>query len=385
MSVNRVLKQITASIYRERPTVPLEKRTNYRKERVNGACLCDLWFLTVGCVHDMHGGCTMCNYGKGSSEIEWDSVVAELREMIKGLPSEFGDFLLTPSGSMLDEREVSAEQREQIIDLLKDIKTQSFIIETRADSITDSGIDFMKRVVPDAEKYIEIGLETSDDWVLKHCVNKNSSFEAFADAVYRLHKNGIHTIANIGMGIPFLSERTIIKSTIQSIYDAFRIGTDSVVLFPFHVRQGTLLEVMYESGMYKPVSLWSLVEVLGHFSQQELDRIQISWYKDYYDPSFSLIRYSPDTCPECRDEVISLLDRYRDTQDQECIRALQNISCECKSKWETNISNQPDSIRINEVEDMYRKLAAVFHIDESLLECELQIMRRDFLRRRKND
>lgn len=67
--------------------------------------------------------------------------------------------------------------------ILKGIKTKRFIIESRADTISAEGLDFVKRAVPNAEKYIEIGVESSDNWILKHCINKNTTYEMFQEAV----------------------------------------------------------------------------------------------------------------------------------------------------------------------------------------------------------
>ena len=111
---NQVLKKITKKIYDMRPQMPPDKRTHYRIERANGGLLCDLWFLTRGCMHDAGGGCTMCNYGKASDVIEQERMLAELHSLVRRFPWEFEDFLLTPSGSMLDEREVPEALREKL-------------------------------------------------------------------------------------------------------------------------------------------------------------------------------------------------------------------------------------------------------------------------------
>lgn len=108
-NADAVLKRIMYQIYQKRPVMLSDYRTHYRIERVNGGLLCDLWFLTGGCSHDAQGGCTMCNYGKNCEAGDWTQVLDELDRIVKRLPWEFEDFLLTPSGSMLDEREVPAE------------------------------------------------------------------------------------------------------------------------------------------------------------------------------------------------------------------------------------------------------------------------------------
>ena len=377
MKINRVLRQITSQIYKNRPAMQEQLRTNYRIERVNSGLLCDLWFLTSGCIHDRQGGCVMCNYGKPGKIADWKKIVSELERIVEKLPWEFEDFLLTPSGSMLDEREVSADMRRDLEKLLKPVRTKRLIIETRADTVTADGLDFMKKVLPDTEKYIEIGVECADNWVLKNCINKNLTYAAFQNAVKLIHRNGMHVTANIGLGFPFMSERASIRYSIQSIKKALADKADSVVLFPYHIKKGTLLESMAEHSMYHCVSLWALTEVLGAFSPEELTKIQISWYKDYFGEKRSFILQSPETCPVCGRQVMELLDQYRDTQDAQIVLKLKTYPCRCREKWREDLNRQDPDIRMDQVEQAYRKLAEIFSVDQELLEQELNSMRRE--------
>ena len=385
MNTNNVLRQITYEIYKQRPVMPEKMRTNYRIERANGGLLCDLWFLTVGCIHDAQGGCVMCNYGKGSGAVYWDKILGELKRIMKRLTLEFEDFLLTPSGSMLDEREVSRSMREDLCGILKGVKTKRFIIESRADTISAEGLEFVKKAVPDAEKYIEIGVESSDNWILKHCINKNTTYEMFQEAVRKIHDAGMYVTANIGLGSPFMSEKAAINHTVRSIKDVLNDGADSVVLFPYHIKKGTLLHVLSENGMYSCVSFWSLAEVLGHFSEEELSRIQISWYKDYFGEEKSYICRSPGTCPNCEREVLKALDEYRETQNPEIIRRLREYPCSCHAEWKRQMDRENGQIDIERTEKEYRKLAEIYQTDRQLLEQEIGIMKDEFMRRYGNE
>ena len=367
MNTNNVLRQITYEIYKQRPVMPEKMRTNYRIERANGGLLCDLWFLTVGCIHDAQGGCVMCNYGKGSGAVNWDKILSELKRIVERLPWKFEDFLLTPSGSMLDEREVSKSMREDLCRILQGIKTKRFIIESRADTISAEGLDFVKKAVPDAEKYIEIGVESSENWILKHCINKNTTYEMFQEAVRKIHDAGMYVTANIGLGYPFMSEKAAVSHTVRSIKDVLNDGADSVVLFPYHIKKGTLLHVLSENGMYSCVSFWSLAEVLGHFSEEELSRIQISWYKDYFGEEKSYICSSPGTCSNCEREVMKELDEYRETQDPEIIKKLRDYPCHCHAEWERQMDRENGWIDIERTEEQYRKLAEIYQTDPKLL------------------
>ena len=377
---NRVLRQLTFQIYQKRPATQTSMRTNYRIEHVNGGLLCDLWFLTIGCSHDRRGGCTMCNYGKSEGYIDQCGILEELTHIVETLPFEFEDFLLTPSGSMLDPTEVPIEMREAIAALLQNIKTKRFIIETRADTVTQDGLEFLKRILPDAQKYVEIGVETSNNWISNYCVNKNSTYEIFKRAMDQIHKEGMFVTANIGLGIPFLSEHASIQDAITSIRTVLNDGADSVVLFPYHIKEGTLLEIMQRQGLYDCVSLWALVEVLSAFSPRELRNIQISWYKDYFGAEYSHILSSPGTCPHCKKEVLRLLDEYRDTQNPDLILKLNNYTCQCRQLWRKKVGQQSPEIDISAVSSAYTRLAEEFSLDSEMVSQEIAAMQHDFVR-----
>lgn len=354
--------------------MPSKMRTHYRIERANGGLLCDLWFLTRGCIHDAQGGCTMCNYGKGSWDVQWEEILNELGHIVKKLPWRFEDFLLTPSGSMLDEREVSLEMREGMKKLLEKVRTKRFIIETRADTIDESGLEFLQSIMPDSEKYVEIGYESGHDWILRNCINKGTDTETFGKAAAMIHQAGIKVTANVGVGIPFLSEKASICEAAFSVKRAMEQGADSVVLFPYHVKHGTLLEVLYHHHWYQCISLWSLAAVLKELPDHILGQVQISWYKDYFGEERSHIFASPSTCGKCEKDVMGLLDQYREEPSRENLDALLKYHCECKEEWETRLDGESAEVEYERIADAYRQLAKEFDVNDAILEEELMIM-----------
>lgn len=375
---NLVLKQMSYQIFQKRSAMPAKYRTHYRIERVNGGFLCDLWFLTNGCIHDAQGGCTMCNYGKSQGVSDWEQLLGELEQIAKRLPWEFEDFLLTPSGSMLDIREVPCEIRDKLRSLLENVKTKRFIVETRADTVTSDGLDYLKTVVPEADKYIEIGVESSNDWILKHCVNKGMIFADFCNAVEIIHQKGMFVTANVGLGQAFLEEKASIADAVHTIEDVLKSGADSVVIFPYHIKKGTFLEILHKKGMYECVSLWSLVKILEHFSEKELEKIQISWYKDYFGKERSAIIHSPCTCKNCNADIIKLLDLYRNLPSKAVVDKLSAYNCDCKNKWKDKLEKQSPYPRLDLIEKMYRNLACGFNINRNLLDTQLEGMRQEY-------
>src|SRR5690349_3981177 len=73
------------------------------------------WFRTRGCTFDRAGQCSMCNYGTGP-EIEPEQIARSVRWRLASVPA--GSFIyLSPSGSLLDPREVPPELRETLLRL----------------------------------------------------------------------------------------------------------------------------------------------------------------------------------------------------------------------------------------------------------------------------
>ena len=94
----------------------------------------------------------MCNYGKHTGRVDEEQILCDLQDIVSKLPFEFGDFLLTSSGSLLDEREVPDRMRKRLLSILKDIRAKRVVIETRADTVTDTGLEFVKKLIPNSEK-----------------------------------------------------------------------------------------------------------------------------------------------------------------------------------------------------------------------------------------
>lgn len=376
--INEALRRMALEAYKRRPVLPEQYQTMYRLEHANGGLLCDIWFMSKGCYHDSRGGCTMCNYGKSSGIVCQEQILNQIRQLISCLPGQFEDFLLTPSGSILDDKEVPEEFRDKLFTEIESVRTKRFIVETRADTVTKERLACFDRLKRRMECYIEIGLECSDNWILKHCINKGITIQEFQRAVSLIHEAGLKATANVGVGIPFLQEKASIVYGVQTVRDALSWGADSIVLFPYHVKQGTVLRDMERMGMYQCVSMWSLIEVLKQVDEDWLDRVQISWYKDYYGKSTSGICSSPKTCPKCRQTVENMLDQYRDKPGRDTLSTLYSAGCECRKFWREKIEKERDELAFGDVADMYRRLSKYYGINQELFNRELEIMEKEF-------
>ena len=345
-SRNRFLDRVCARLKEQRPLVPPTLNYTYRVERIAGAPFVTLWFRTRGCWRDHQGGCTMCTYGV-STPVPADDMIDYVRTGLSLLPDDENMMLLvSPSGSMLDEWEVPAKAREGILRLVRETSCRSYICETRAETITDAKIRQYVEILAGKIACIEVGLESANPWILRFCINKALPLDQYVHSMVVLRKYQVPSIANVIVGSPFLSPKEAIEDAVQTVQWAFSHGTDNCTVFPVHVKRWTLVAWLWDHGLYSPVSLWSLVEVLARLGPTHAQRVTISWYKIYsekvtegeLDPVNDLgYLSSVTTCELCHPRVISLLDTYRDTNDFGVVQELTRMECECKDAWRSSL------------------------------------------------
>lgn len=369
---NAVLKKAMQMVYNDRKPLKREIISQVRTETVNDGAFCEVWFMTKGCTHDAEGGCTMCNYGKGY-DVDETAVVQELARQVRNLPEKLQELIVTPSGSMLDDEEVPKAMRERIFELLNHTQCEDFYIETRADSITREKLESLRGSVNAKRFNIEIGAESCDDWIMRNCINKKLTCEDLQDAVDMIHAAGMYVYLNIGIGIPFLTEHCSIEYAKKSIRKAFAMGCDSVVLFPYHVKPGTLLWWLWKHELYSCCSLWAIPEVLSGFTADELERIHISWYRNYYTDKSKIVS-SPVVEEENLEQVLLLLDEYKNHPGIGSLTPLMELQSEGRTQWALKIKKQSPEIEPDRVRGLYTLLADAFGISREELDEEWKIM-----------
>lgn len=373
---NEFLREITKEIHHERSYLNKNQKIYYRHEKVDGGVFCEIWFMTEGCKHDRDGGCTMCNYGKGYKVAD-DEILALIKERLESTPQPLRQLVISPSGSMFDDEEVSPYLREEIFKLASAYNCEKFITETRADTLTIEKLLKMKNIMSRSKIAIELGLESANPWVLKYCINKNMQRDDFKKAVDLIKKAGLEVTTNISLGSAFLSESETIKDVFNSVKWSLENGVDTVVVFPIHIKPGTLVNTMHQNGMYECVSLWSLIDILQKVDCNLGNRVEISWYKSYYNDAKKIV-LSPTSCPKCRDRIIELLDEYKDTCSSEVIKKLLAVECDCKRRWESKLANE----KLNALEQMvdyYNKLDEIFSINHEIKERVVEMARDSYI------
>lgn len=333
---NPFLSAVMRKVRAGRPRLELSEPFFTRLERVPRGNYVEVWFLTSGCSWDARGGCTMCNYGAGPRALPPQFMQQAVARALAELPVEPAELMVSPSGGMLDEREVPRLARTAIFQEMSRSKSELLMIETRAETATAARLQEFRDAFPDRALAIEFGLESSSPWISEFCVNKGAEPERFVTAAAAARARKIAVYANVCVGTAFLSEREAVEDAVQTARWAWANGASRVVLFPLHVKRFTLLHELHQAGRYAQTSLWTLVECLHRLGPGNSHRLEIAWYKTYYTQE-SKATFPPTTCAQCVSQVVEQLDRYRQTLDFAVVEELAAFPCPCREQWQRGL------------------------------------------------
>lgn len=342
---NEFLKKCDVEIKKNRYTY-WDKETFYSIRENPDDSFAGLWFRTEGCSHDKSGGCIMCDYSTGP-RTTGNMMLKYVSDGLSEIKNSYDTFLISPSGSMLDSKEVPDDTRRDIFKLLAKSNHKSFTFETRVDTINDLVIKESKSILGDRLNKVFVGIESTSNFMNKYCINKGISMDQVSDAIELLHKNKILPVGNILAGIPILTYQESIDACKKSIEWCMENNV-SPAIFVTHVKDNTLYNQIYKMGLCYEPSLWLLVEILLQLPEDV--NPDICWYRTY--DAFNLIK-AADTCPKCYDQVLNSLDSYSQSKDKE---VLHKLSCDCQLKWKEKLKRKEISLP-DRISNIYKELS----------------------------
>lgn len=327
------------NIYRETLPDNINYTLRFRKNKDSFA---SLWFRTRGCRYSRDGGCVMCDYFI-SKKVDNDDMFSFFLEGISKLEEEPSLMVLMTSGSFFDEDEVPAVVRKKIYEFLRDNFSETiFVFESHVATITNEIILECLNYFPPERIQVEIGIETSNEWIRKYCLNKFITNQQIIDTVKLLNNYNIATIGNFVLGIPFLTLQENLTYALESVNWAIKNGIMKVSLFPINIKPYTLVHWLNKNGLYEQPSLWLLIDVLRRIRKVFLPRVDINWYQKKIpleNPLYTEKIIGPYTCDQCYDKVVDVLNQYflGDIDRSNLVGAFDNISCPCKEKYNKSI------------------------------------------------
>ena len=194
----------------------------------------------------------MCSYSLDAEEEEF---IPEFRKLME---KKFEKIKIFTSGSFLDLKEVPEGLRNQVLDIVKEKNVREITVETRPEYAGEALQ--IQSYLDGITVEVAIGLESSNDRILKYCVNKGFTFNDFERAVNVL--TGIRVKAYLLIKPPFLTEYEAVEDAVSSA-EAIEDMVDSISFNPVVIHKRTIVEYLWRNRSYNPPWLWSVVEVLN--------------------------------------------------------------------------------------------------------------------------
>lgn len=238
------------------------------------------------------------------------------------------------NGSFLNENEISAEARREILKTInenKDIKM--IVIETRPEFVTEEKVIEIKKLVPNKRVEIAIGFEVYEDKYRYMCLNKGFSLNQFEKAA-KLIVEHLYLRTYVMLKPPFLTEKESIDEAIKTIEYVFSIGASTVSLETCTIQEYTLVSYLYSKNYYNTAWLWSIEEVVKKTAH--LGKVIVGLFQFY--PSADKV---PFNCKKCSNEVLDSLIQYNRSLD---LKSFKNTECDCKNIWNKELEIQEETL-----------------------------------------
>ena len=278
---------------------------------------------TSGCWWSRKRGCLMCGYNAASdSAIGAKDIEAQLETVRQKYEGERLVKIYT-SGSFLDPNEIPVEIRDDVFAIFPG--EPRILFESRPEFVTEENL----AALPAKRVEVALGLESSDDEVLRTCIRKGFTASDYQRAAEAVKRQGMSVRTYLLLKPPFMTEARAIRDTVTSALFA-RVRSDTISVNPVNVQAGTEVESLWRRGNYRPPWLWSLVEVLRRAKEGTDIRV-------FSSPSGAGTPRGVHNCGKCDDEVLGAVKRFSFSQD---LREFDGLDCECKQRWRAQLQTQ---------------------------------------------
>ena len=294
---------------------------------------------TPGCAWALagSGGCSMCSYIADSplEEVSSDELVdiftSEFQRQTKKQqiigPTALKIFV---SGSFLNEEEIPAEARRAIFQIINEYDdVEEVVVESRPEYITEEVLKECCQLIPNKIFEVAMGLESANDEIRLHRINKGFTTEDFQKSMNIINKlkSDFNVRAKVYLLVkPVLtSESEAIEDAVKSAEYAEEVGVDRIAYCPSTIHKGTLMEILWRRGSYQPPWIWSTLDII----RKVRNTIKIPVIMDT--AGFGT-RRGPFNCKKCNSKLKNAIIKSNINQT-----IPEEFECDCKSKWEAEV------------------------------------------------
>ncbi|MBI4415521.1 MAG: archaeosine biosynthesis radical SAM protein RaSEA [Euryarchaeota archaeon] len=314
------LPELVTQLRDVRPANPREIISTWSEKDVLDGKVVDAWviiFRTRGCYWARKSGCSMCGYVNDVAievspedlETQLDAVLARHR----GQPF----VKVYTSGNFFDEHEVFPEVRRNVLKALGG-RCEKVLVETLAHLVRREPLEEGVRLCPKFE--IALGLESANDVVLRHAVNKFWGLKEHVRAASLAHEVGATVKSYLLLKPPFLTEREAIEDVVETAH-AVDAVSDTISINPMNVQRNTVVDHLFKRGAYRPPWLWSVSEVLRQCRDLRAHP------KSH--PTGGGLRRGAHNCGTCDRSFLGAIEDFSLGLGDR----LDDLACECRAPW----------------------------------------------------
>lgn len=355
----------------------INKKVRDSKPNIDKANLYAVWvenktlqifIRSQGCRFSKMGMCTMCDYGVSDRNLTFNETAIAMNYIIKKLTPDIHSIGLGALGSFFDTFEVPDENRKYILKTIACLNIQDITIETYYTTVTPEIMKEAREILSKKDLSIEMGLESVDEYVQQHCLNKIIHLPTLLDKINLVHQYGCGVILNVLFGAPFLSLEQQIQDSLNSVIWGFTHGADLITLFPVNIKPYTLLRELFQAGYYEPVSQWGFLMLLNEIPEEYLNRISFSWYgnreSNYAEEGLEHIM--PRACGECNGKIIDFYEKFLELpsarERKKLIQEMLKTSFSCSCREEEIERRKKDTYHTALKEEALQYLGKKYHV-----------------------
>jgi radical SAM enzyme (TIGR01210 family) len=280
-------------------------------------------FRTRGCSWALKSGCTMCGYFNDSM---WSKISDKdlLKQFDRAMDNYSGEkyVKIFTSGSFLDDNEINPKIRNEILSKLTE-EADKISVESRPEYITNEKLSNIKEIFKSKIFEIGIGLETANDFVREHAINKGFTFNDYKKAAQTLEKYSFKLKTYVLIKPLFLTEQESIDDSKDTV-DKIKTYADTISFNPSNVQRNTVMEYLWKRKQFRPAWLWSVVEILKT-SKKLAGNIRIQC-----DIAGGGSIRGAHNCTKCDCKFLDAIKDFSLLQD---IKVFKNLDCNCREKW----------------------------------------------------
>ncbi|MFX0084567.1 MAG: archaeosine biosynthesis radical SAM protein RaSEA [Candidatus Hodarchaeota archaeon] len=300
------------------------------------------------------GGCSVCGYINDSSRnhnIPSDLILNRVKKIMdKNSLIKPIQIKIFNSGSFFDDDDVPRKLRFKLIQLIKNYsKIRKISVESRPQYLLNNfkEVEHLKNQLSPVMLEIGIGLESSNNCILRDCWNKGFTLEDYAKTTQKIRSLGVKIKTYILVKPPFLTELEAINDTIKTVQDAVGIGTDIISLNPCNVQNGTLVAHLFRDDSYQPPWLWSVFFIIKSIKNL-FPHLEV-----ICEPTAAGKHRGVHNCGKCDDLVLRIIQKT--IKNEPVPKNLSKI-CSCFSRWKLLVESPIEAFRIRNLSKL-RKLS----------------------------